>query len=112
MKQNIDELSGILALIDDPKLIQEFLECILTPHELSEVDGRWELVKMLYRGVSQRRIAEQLHMSLCKITRGSRELHKEDSAFKRILDLYLEKSSTDQQAPVRGPDQVSFSSSD
>ncbi len=98
MIQNIRELSGILARIDDPQLIEELLVCILTPHELSEVDGRWGLVKMLYRGISQRRIADQLHMSLCKITRGSRELHKEDSAFKRILDRYLEQESADRQS--------------
>jgi TrpR family trp operon transcriptional repressor len=85
---NIQEIAGILAKIDDRKLIRDFLVCILTPHELQEVDGRWELVKKLTSGLSQRRIAEELHMSLCKITRGSRELKKRDSAFRRILEQY------------------------
>ena len=85
---NILEIADILAKTDDRKLIRDFLVCILTPHELREVDGRWELVKMLTSGMSQRRIAEELHMSLCKITRGSRELKKKDSAFRRILDRY------------------------
>lgn len=89
IRNNIEELAKILAAIDDPKLIRSFLECLFTSHELEEVDGRWELVKMLARGVSQRRIAEELHMSLCKITRGSRELQKKDSAFTRILEEYL-----------------------
>jgi TrpR family trp operon transcriptional repressor len=39
--------------------------------------------------VSQRKIAERLGMSLCKITRGSRELKKNGSAFKRVLSEYL-----------------------
>lgn len=85
---NILEIAGILAKIDDRKLIRDFLVCILTPHELREVDGRWELVKRLTSGMSQRRIAEELHMSLCKITRGSRELKKRDSAFRRILEQH------------------------
>jgi TrpR family trp operon transcriptional repressor len=85
---NIQEIAAILAKIDDRRLIRDFLVCILTPHELKEVDGRWELVKKLTRGVSQRQIAEELHMSLCKITRGSRELKKQDSAFRRVLEQY------------------------
>jgi TrpR family trp operon transcriptional repressor len=86
---NIEELARILAAIEDPELIKSLLECLFTGHELEEVSGRWELVKMLDRGVSQRKIAGALHMSLCKITRGSRELQKKDSAFKRVLEEYL-----------------------
>ena len=78
-----------MARIRDEKLILDFLKCILTKREYEEIDGRWELVKLLDRGVSQRRIARELGMSLCKITRGSRELKKKDSAFKRVLREYL-----------------------
>ena len=86
----IDEIAGILARIGDPKLIRDFLVCILTKYEIKEIAGRWELVKMLYNGVSQRKIAGRLGMSLCKITRGSKELKKRGSAFKRILDGYVQ----------------------
>jgi TrpR family trp operon transcriptional repressor len=88
--QALDQIAGVLAKIGDRKLIREFLICILTKYEIKEIAGRWELVKLLYDGISQRRIAEQLGMSLCKITRGSKELKKEDSAFKTILDSYVE----------------------
>jgi len=47
---------------------------------------RWALVKELSHGTAQRRIAEDLGLSLCKITRGSRELKKEGSAFKMLLE--------------------------
>ena len=87
--KGVDEVARVLARIEDPRLILDFLKCILTPYELQEVSGRWELVKLLDQGVSQRRIAEQLGMSLCKITRGSRELKKNGSAFKRVLSEYL-----------------------
>jgi TrpR family trp operon transcriptional repressor len=87
--KGVDEVAQVLARIEDPRLILDFLKCILTPYELQEVSGRWELVKLLDQGVSQRRIAEQLGMSLCKITRGSRELKKNGSAFKRVLSEYL-----------------------
>jgi len=88
--QALDQIAGILARIEDRKLIREFLICILTKYEIKEIAGRWELVKLLYDGMSQRRIAEQLGMSLCKITRGSKELKKRDSAFKTVLDSFVE----------------------
>ena len=87
----IDEIAAILARIGDRKLIRDFLACILTKYEMKEIAGRWELVKMLYNGISQRKIAGRLGMSLCKITRGSKELKKQDSAFKRILDGYVRR---------------------
>jgi TrpR family trp operon transcriptional repressor len=88
--QALDQIAGILAKVEDRKLIREFLICILTKYEIKEIAGRWELVKLLYDGMSQRRIAEQLGMSLCKITRGSKELKKRDSAFKTVLDSFVE----------------------
>ena len=86
----LDQISAVLARIEDRRLIREFLICILTKYEIKEIAGRWQLVKLLYDGLSQRRIAEKLGMSLCKITRGSKELKKRDSAFKTILDNYIE----------------------
>ena len=83
------EIAAVLSRVRDPELIAAFLRSILTRRELAEVDGRWELVKLLARGESQRAIARRLGMSLCKITRGSRELKKRNSAFRRVLSEYL-----------------------
>ena len=85
--ESLKELSNALSRATDPGLIYNFLECLLTKNEMSEVASRWELVKMLDQGVSQRNIASQLGLSLCKITRGSKELQKDDSAFKKMIDL-------------------------
>ncbi|MBQ5391648.1 MAG: transcriptional regulator, partial [Spirochaetales bacterium] len=39
----------------------------------------------------QRRIAKDMEVSLCKITRGSKTLKKDDSVIKRVLsDMYDE----------------------
>lgn len=83
---NISVISNILSKIEDAQLIEEFLGSILTKTELKNVSSRWEIVKLLNDGVSQRKIATALHLSLCKITRGSRELKKKNSALKRILN--------------------------
>jgi len=93
--QGISEIAAVLARLKDPELIAAFLRSILTRRELQEVDGRWELVKLLARGDSQRAIARRLGMSLCKITRGSRELKKRNSAFARVLGEYLNTTKED-----------------
>lgn len=81
----IKEISQVLAKTSDEKLIEEFLESILTPAEINDLSSRWELVKRLDDGISQRAIARELHLSLCKITRGSKELKKKNSAFKQLI---------------------------
>ncbi len=84
----IRELSEAIAAADDPALIGEFLACLLTPAELREVSTRWALVREIDAGTTQREIARKMGLSLCKITRGSKELKKDDSPFKKMIDLY------------------------
>ena len=84
--ENLKELSLTLSRVKDSALIEEFLRCLLTPAKIADIAGRWALVKALRDKTSQREIAKDLGVSLCKITRGSRELKKRDSAFARILE--------------------------
>jgi TrpR family trp operon transcriptional repressor len=84
--ENISELSLALAKIDDHVLIKSFLEGLLTPAERADIAARWALVKELENKVPQREIAKKLGLSLCKITRGSRELKKENSPFKKLFN--------------------------
>ena len=84
----LEELSQTLAYIQDSELIKRFLRSILTKYEVEEVATRWALVRLIDQGMSQRSIARELGLSLCKITRGSRELKKRDSAFRRVVDSY------------------------
>ncbi len=90
----IAEISDALAQLDDPRLIDGFLRGILTPRELDDLSSRWELVKRLRRGDSQRAIARDLGVSLCKITRGSRELKAPGSALRTVVDRHAERDST------------------
>ena len=87
-QERIREISAALALTGDSDLVADFLYSILTPTEAQNIATRWELVKLMDRGVSQRKISERLGLSLCKITRGSKELKKEDSAFGRMIHIY------------------------
>ena len=83
----IDEICSVLARIQDKKLISDFFGCLFTAAELKDFSNRWHLVKELDAGTTQREIAKKYGMSLCNITRGSREMKKEDSAFRKVLDM-------------------------
>ncbi|HAO30217.1 MAG TPA: trp operon repressor [Treponema sp.] len=85
-EQSFSELCALLTQIDDESFMADFMGCLFTVSERRDFAKRWSLVKELYAGTTQREIAKKYNMSLCNITRGSRELKKEDSAFRRILD--------------------------
>jgi TrpR family trp operon transcriptional repressor len=83
-----NELEKIFAQVQDNKEMIKFFEEIFTPKEISDLRLRWQLLKELHEGHTQRSIAAKHKISLCKITRGSKILKKPDSVTKRLLDLY------------------------
>ena len=82
------ELEKVFAQIQDCKEMVAFFEEILTPKEISDLKLRWQLLKELHEGHTQRSIAAKYKISLCKITRGSKILKKPNSVTKRLLDSY------------------------
>jgi len=87
LEGSFDELSRVLAASGDPRLVKDFLTSLLTPSERLDIAARWELVHRIEAGETQRKVAADLGVSLCKITRGSKELKKADSPFKAMLRL-------------------------
>jgi TrpR family transcriptional regulator, trp operon repressor len=82
-----NELVSTIAATSDKDLLADFLRSLLTEYELDEITKRWALVRLIDDGMSQRNIAKELGLSLCKITRGSRELKRENSAFGRMISV-------------------------
>ena len=91
LEESFQELCRLIAETDDERFIRDFFGCLFTPAEKKDFANRWLLVKEIDKGTTQREIARKFGMSLCKITRGSRELHKEESAFRRMLEKLKSK---------------------
>jgi TrpR family transcriptional regulator, trp operon repressor len=85
MKNNLNQICRRLAETENPDEIKLFLDSLFTPAELADLDSRWELAKRLLRGDTQRKIAKDLRLGLCKITRGSKELKKPNSVLKKAI---------------------------
>ena len=80
-----ETVSGVLASITSPEEMLVFLKELLTPGEVYDISLRWKLLELLVAGVPQRKIAEELKISLCKITRGSKILKQKGAVTARVL---------------------------
>ncbi|MCQ2398476.1 MAG: trp operon repressor [Sphaerochaetaceae bacterium] len=88
---NLSELVEIFAQETDKCRIRRLFGELFTSAELTDIAKRWYLMKESFRGTSQRTIAKDMEVSLCKITRGSKVLKQDDSEFRRILsDMFDE----------------------
>ncbi|MEA1970565.1 MAG: Trp family transcriptional regulator [Thermodesulfobacteriota bacterium] len=81
-----DKLIEIFTEISAFEEMKSFIEEILTPKEIEDFALRWKLLQELNEGHTQRSIAAKYGLSLCKITRGSKILKKNNSITKKMLN--------------------------
>jgi len=81
----IANIARVLAQMRRPQTVERLLRELLTESEAEKLSRRWEIVRFLSEGKSQRTIARRLRVSLCNITRGARELKKRRSTLKRVF---------------------------
>ena len=84
-RQTLIALAEALVSVETAEEMERFLQEVLTPAELRDITLRWQLLDLLVQGIPQRKIADGLQISLCKITRGSRILKKQKSVCLKIL---------------------------
>lgn len=83
--QFINELVEVIISLRKKDITLAFLKNILTPAELNEIATRLQIVKLLKKGISQRKVAEKLKVSIGTVSRGARELKYGESGFKQVL---------------------------
>jgi TrpR family trp operon transcriptional repressor len=94
MNSATKELIEIFARTNNHQEMEVLFREIFTPSEIATLTLRWELLKDLYEGKTQRKIAAEHKISLCKITRGSKLLKARGSYLKKVLDqLYSADSA-------------------
>lgn len=65
--------------------IEYFISELLTESEMETLSKRWRILEMLSEGRTQRDIAKELKVSLCKVTRGSQILKNKKSVVSKYL---------------------------
>ncbi|MFO7842044.1 MAG: Trp family transcriptional regulator [Fidelibacterota bacterium] len=92
LMRSYGEIVKVFCRINKEAEMKRFLEEVLTESELEALVFRWRLMKDLYHGETQRHIAEKHHISLCKITRGSKILKdKKAISLKMLKELENEQ---------------------
>ena len=87
-RNNADDISEISALLSKLKQdddIKSLFRDIFTKKELETLSKRWQILKLLSEGRTQREIAEKLHVSLCKVTRGAKILKNKQSVITKHM---------------------------
>lgn len=82
---NKEELIQIFSNIHDPEIMERFFREIFTEKEWKDLNLRWELMRQLKSGKSQRKIASDLGISLCKITRGAKIIRNPKSITNQLI---------------------------
>lgn len=82
--QSIEELSILLSKMTQ-KEINNFLHEILTDSEISDLSKRWRILKLLDRNFTQRDVAKELGVSLCKVTRGAKILKNSNAITRKMI---------------------------
>lgn len=81
----LDEMYSMISE-KDADFIKRFFDDLCTKAELKDFAKRWLLMREIDKGTTQREIAKKIHISLCKITRGSKVLRKPNGAIREMLD--------------------------
>lgn len=85
--QYIQKISKLVKNLHSEAEIESFFKELLTESEIETLSKRWRILDLLAQGATQRDIAKELKVSLCKVTRGAKILKDKDS----ILANYLIK---------------------
>jgi len=72
--KHINQLATTFLQPKTQSEMSDFLEGILTPKEILELNQRIEIVKLLKSGMPQRQIAEKVGVGIATVSRGSREI--------------------------------------
>lgn len=91
MKQkDFQELVSLLTRIDDTKLMREFLLDLLTPKEVKDLSVRFQLVKDLDTGLTQREVQQKYGVGIATVSRGARALQSSSRGFKQVLNWWTQ----------------------
>lgn len=80
-----DDLVAALVELTEPAAISALLEDLLTPGEIEAVGERWQIVKRLRAGATQREVAAELGVSVTTVSRGARQLKYGTGGFETAL---------------------------
>lgn len=85
LDESYEDLIRLFTETNNIEDMKSLFSDLFTDAERKDFTIRWKLMNDLYQHVPQREIASNLRISLCRITRGSKMLKREDGYVRRKL---------------------------
>ena len=98
------DLVAVLVAADED-VLRRLLADLLSPSETDAVTERWEIVKLLAQGLSQREIRDRLGAGVATVSRGSKQLKYGNDGFAAAFDALAGLGFADprkEAAPAEG----------
>ena len=89
-----EDIISVFSSTTDPGEMKALFDDMFTESEKKDFVTRWLLMDDIYKGKPQREIAAKRGLSLCKITRGSKMLKKEDGFMRHLLSSRYDEDHT------------------
>ena len=89
----MQELFNAVLSIKNETEAKNFFRDLLTIAEIKEFANRWQMVKMLYQGISYAKIAAKLNVSTATVTRVARWLEHGLGGYKSVADRLFKKTA-------------------
>ena len=81
----MNEIAELITNLKTQEEVCKFFAEIFTPAEIKTLSKRWRILKSLSQNETQREIAKNYNVSLCKVTRGAKILKDKDAITTRFL---------------------------
>ena len=81
----MNEIAELITKLKSKEDVCRFFSEIFTPAEIKTLSKRWRILKSLAQNETQREIAKQYNVSLCKVTRGAKILKDKDAITTKFL---------------------------
>ena len=90
--ESVLALREAIASLDDADEVAGLLRDLCTRREITEMAGRWQIVRLLDSGLSYRDIAQQTGASTATVTRVSQWLNHGTGGYQMALARFKEDS--------------------
>lgn len=84
-RRDLKELYEVMAGLETPQDVRDFLIDLCTPNELMALAGRWQVAQLVKRGLSYREISDATGASTATITRVGRSMQF-GKGYQRVLE--------------------------
>lgn len=82
-----EDLLEVLATLQAPEDVSRVLQDLMSASEIQACRERWEIVKALDEGQTQREVRDRLGVSVTTVNRGNQQLKYGAGGFRLALDV-------------------------